>query len=81
MPIVRLVQEAGFRPEQTHILTKAFDQAWDKFKASGNPLADDACAASTRALLAKRMIETAQRGEKNADRLIADALAYLAEVK
>ena len=81
MPIVALVQKAGFRPEETHILTEAFDQAWSKFKASGNPLASDGCAPSTRTLLAKRMIETAQKGERNRNRLIEDALAYLAAVK
>jgi N-acetylglucosamine kinase-like BadF-type ATPase len=79
MPIVQLVQDAGLQPEETHILTEAFDQAWERFKASGNPLAGEACAPSTRALLAKRMVETASKGEKNADRLIEDALTYLAE--
>ena len=52
MPIVPLLQEAAFDPETTHILTTAFNKAWDKFKSSGSALADDACAPSTRALLA-----------------------------
>jgi hypothetical protein len=42
MPIVALLQKAAFDPETTHILTTAFDKAWDKFKSSGSPLADDA---------------------------------------
>jgi hypothetical protein len=76
MPIVALLQEAAFNPETTHILVTAFDKAWDKFKSSGNALADDACAPSTRALLAKRIIETAQRGERNVDRLVENGVEH-----
>jgi hypothetical protein len=54
---------------------------WDKFKSSGSPLADDACAPSTRALLAKQIIEIAQKGERNIDRLVENGVAYLQEVK
>src|SRR5437660_1722047 len=53
MPIVPLLQEAAFDPETTHILTTAFNKAWDRFKSSGSALADDACAPSTLGLLAK----------------------------
>ena len=81
MPIVPLLQEAAFDPETTHILTTAFDKAWHKFKSSGSALADDACAPSTRALLAKRIIETAERGERNIYRLVENGLTYLREVK
>ena len=81
MPIVALLQQAAFDPEITHILTTAFDKAWDKFKSSGSALADDACAPSTRALLAKQIIETAQKGERNIDRLVENGVAYLREVK
>ena len=77
MPIVQLVQDAGLQPEETHVLTDAFDRAWTKFKASGNPLAGDACAPSTRTLLAKRMIETVRKGPRDADYLVEDALTYL----
>jgi hypothetical protein len=81
MPIVTLLEEAAFDPETTHILATAFDKAWDKFKSSGNALADDTCAPSTRALLAKRIIETAQRGERNIDLLVENGMAYLQGVK
>jgi hypothetical protein len=33
MPIVALLQQEAFDPEVTHILTTAFDKAWDKFKS------------------------------------------------
>jgi hypothetical protein len=81
MPIVSLLQQAGFNPDETHLLTEAFDRAWIKFKASGHALGSEACAPSTRALLAKRIIETAQKGERNVDRLVEDGVGYLAEVK
>jgi hypothetical protein len=77
MPIAGLLQQAAFDPEATRILMTAFDKAWDKFKSSGSALADDACAPSTRALLAKRIIETAQRGERNIDGLVEDGVTYL----
>jgi hypothetical protein len=81
MPIVALLQKAAFDPETTQTLTTAFDKAWEKFKSSGSALADDVCAPSTRALLAKQMIEMAQRGERNIDRLVENGVAYLREVK
>ena len=81
MPIVSLLREAAFDYETTHILTTAFNKAWDKFKSSGSALADDACAPSTRALLAKQIIETARTGERNIDRLVENGVAYLREIK
>jgi hypothetical protein len=81
MPIVPLLQEAVFDPETTHILTTAFNKAWDKFKSSGSALADDACAPSTRTLLAKQIIERARQGERNIDSLVENGLTYLREVK
>jgi hypothetical protein len=81
MPIVTLLRQANFNPDDTHLLVDAFDKSWDKFKSSGNALAGDACAPSTRALLAKRIIETAQKGERNTNRLVENALTYLAGVK
>jgi hypothetical protein len=81
MPIVTLLQQEAFDHETTGILTTAFDKAWDKFKSSGNALADDTCAPSTRALLAKRIIETAQKGERSIDRLVENGITYLEGVK
>ena len=78
MPIVPLLQEAAFDPEATHILTTAFNKAWDKFKSSGSALADDACAPSTRALLAKQIIETARMGERNIDHLVENGAGLFA---
>jgi hypothetical protein len=78
MPIVQLLTSAGFLdPEATKILTAAFDTSW-QMKTSGNVLAADYRAASTREFLAKRIIETARQGERNPIRLVDDALTHLA---
>ena len=79
MPIVQLLTSAGFfDPEATKILTAAYDTAWQMLRTSGNVLAADFRAASTRELLAKRIIETGSQGERNPLRLADDALAFLA---
>jgi hypothetical protein len=65
----------------TPILTKAFDNAWAKFKASGSALAGEGYASETRALLAKRIIKMAQNGERDTNRLVDDGIAYLSELK
>src|SRR6266540_1278145 len=78
MPIIPLLSSGFFDPEATKILTAAYDTAWQMLKTSGNVLAADYRAASTRELLAKRIIETARFGERNPIRLVDDALSYLA---
>ena len=56
MPIVALLQKAAFDPETTHVLTTAFDKAWEKFKSSGSLLAGDACAPATRACSPSKLL-------------------------
>jgi hypothetical protein len=82
LPISSLIKEDNeILVDLTPMLTKAFDNAWTKFKASGNPLAGEGCSPSTRTLLAKRIIETATKGERDANRLIEDGVRYLSELK
>jgi hypothetical protein len=82
MPIVQLLTSSGFfDPEATKILTVAFDTSWQMLKTSGNVLAADFRAGSTREFLAKRIIETARQGERDPIRLAEDALAYLATLQ
>ncbi len=78
MPIIPLLRSGFFDPEATKILTAAYDTAWQMLKTSGNVLAADYRAASTRELLAKRIIETARQGERDPIRLVDDALFHLA---
>ena len=77
MPIDSLLENAAFDLDTTALLASAFDSAWDTVKKSGSPLAADENAASTRDLLAKRIIKMAQQGERDRQRLVDDALAHL----
>jgi hypothetical protein len=81
MPILSLIKQDNISPDLTPILTKAFDEAWEKFKSSGSALAEEGCAPSTRALLAKRIIESAQKGKKDVNSLVEDGMRYLSELK
>ena len=77
MPMVALLSNAAFDSETTELLGATFEAAWEKVKTAGSTLAEDSQAASTRALLAKRIIEMAKRGERNRNRLVEDALDHL----
>ena len=81
MPIHELIHQSDFPAEMTPVITRAFDQAWEEFKSSGSQLAEDSCAPSTRALLAKRMIETVQKGKNEPNELIKDGVEYLSQLK
>ena len=81
MPIYSLIQQEKIPPDLTPILTAAFDRAWDKFKLTGSTLAEEGCAPATRTVLAKRIIEIAQKGEKDVNRLVDDGLTYLSQLK
>jgi hypothetical protein len=76
-----LIEPERISSDLTPILTTAFDNAWAKFTASGSALAGGGYAPSTRDLLAKRIIETAQKGERDTNRLVDDGIAYLSELK
>ncbi len=76
-----ILANSAFDAETTALLASAFDTAWDTVKKSGSPLAADENAASTRDLLAKRIIEMGQQGERGLQRLVDDALAHLTVAK
>jgi len=81
MPLVALFSNAAFDSETTELLGAAFEAAWQKVKTTDSALAEGSEAALTRKLLAKRIIEMAKRGERNADRLIENALDHLARLQ
>jgi len=76
-----LIEPERISSDLTPILTTAFDNAWAKLKASGSALTGECYAPSTRVLLAKRIIKTAQNGERDTNRLVDDSIAYLSELK
>jgi hypothetical protein len=63
----------AFGPEEIDAMATALDAAWNVLRLAGNEgaIAD---AAATRALLAKRIIRRAQKGENNYGRLLMVAL-------
>ena len=77
MSLVPLFANSAFDPETINVVSTAFDTAWQVVSKSGSPLAADPQAASARDLLAKRIIEMAQRGERDPHRLVDDALVHL----
>jgi len=69
--------EAVFDPEAIQVLASALDDAWDRIQKSGSRFARPAYARAVREVLAKRIIEAAQRGEKDKLKLAADAVKFL----
>jgi hypothetical protein len=59
------------------LLGAAFDAAWDTLQKSGSRPADEAQAATIRDGLAIRIIEMGQKGERDHQRLVEDALAHV----
>lgn len=77
MSIIPFLRDHAFDPEAVAILGAAFDAAWDALQKSGSPLASDAQATTARELLAKRIIEMGQKGTRDHQRLVEDAIAHL----
>ena len=74
MPIRSLLSETGFSSDQTEMIAKAFDEAWAELQGG---LSEPAMSSLVRTALAKRIIEVAQRGGMTAEKLRADAIAYI----
>ena len=75
MSILKLLGKHTFDVDTTIILASAFDAAWLAMQNSNSPFAADDRAAKTRDLLAQRIIAIAQRGERDKQRLVQEALA------
>jgi hypothetical protein len=67
----------AFDAETMKILASAFDAAWEEIKMSDGSTTSERHAAATRELLAKHIMALAQRGERNPNRLIKNALRRL----
>jgi len=77
MVMTSLLSGCSFDPKTVQIITSACDNAWEAIDKSGIS-SDDAM--FIRELLAKRITATATGGERNPERLIDDALAYLGTI-
>ena len=79
MSIVPFLKGNAFDPEAVRILAAAFDSAWNIVRKTGGPLASDARAMTTRERLGKRIIEMGQKGTRDHQRLVEDAIAHLTD--
>ena len=77
--IIPFAERRAFDPVTAHLLAASFENAWNSLAVRGDRLADPLKADHSREVLAKRIIELAQRGERDSIRLCDDALAYLRE--
>ena len=69
----------AFDDKEILVLVEAFDQAWERVQKSKRAFVEHNHAQAARTLLALRIIEIAQLGERDPTRLRDDALAYLAQ--
>jgi hypothetical protein len=76
--VVKFFRETVFTPESIQILADALDEAWERLGQSGSRLARPAYSRAMREVVAKRIIELAQRGVEDREALVADALGFIA---
>jgi hypothetical protein len=79
MAIVPLLTQSAFEPEVIDVLAAAFESAWATIEKSGSSLASPRYKRVAQEILAKRIIETAQGGERDRQRLSDDAVTYLTQ--
>ena len=76
--ILQFSRETAFTPEAIQILTAALDEAWESLRQSGSRLARPAYSRAMREVVAKRIMEMAQRGVQDREALVEDALRFIA---
>jgi hypothetical protein len=78
MSIVPLLAQSAFDPELIETLVSAYEDAWRQVEESGSAFASPRYRRAAQEIVAKRIIEMAQRGEREPVKLAGDAVAYLA---
>jgi hypothetical protein len=77
--ILNLVRtETAFDPETIAVLSAALDEAWDRLLQSGSEGTRPAYARAMREVVARRIIDMAQRGTKHQKELVEGAVRFLA---
>ena len=77
--IVDLVRpKADFDPETIAVLCAALDEAWDRLLRLGSECTRPAYSRAVREVIARRIIEMAQRGIKDQKELADGAVRFLA---
>jgi hypothetical protein len=77
--ILKFSRETAFTPETIQILAAALDEAWEELRQSGSQLARPAYSRAMREVVAKRIIDMAQRGVEGREVLVTDALRFIAD--
>jgi hypothetical protein len=70
-------ESAVFDPETVQILAYALDDAWACIEKAGSRYARPAYSRGMREVVAKRIIEMAQRGVRDQEQLAADAVKFI----
>ena len=79
MTIVPLLAQTAFDPELIETLVSAYEDAWQQIEQSGSAFASPRYRRAAQEIVAKRIIEMAQGGEREPARLAKDAVGYLAQ--
>ena len=66
-----------FDPEAVQVLASAWDDAWARMEKAGSRLARPAYSRVMREVVAKRIIDMAQRGVRDQGKLAADAVRFI----
>jgi hypothetical protein len=77
MSIIPLLAQSAFEPEMIETLVAVYEAAWRKVEQSGSKFASPGYMRAAQEIIAKRIIEMAQRGERDPSELAEDAVAYL----
>jgi hypothetical protein len=75
---LKFSRETAFTPEAIQILAAALDEAWERIRQSGSRLARPAYSRAMREVVAKRIIDMAQRGVQDREALVADVVRFVA---
>jgi hypothetical protein len=77
--IVDLVRpKTSFDPETIAVLSAALDETWERLLQSGSECTRPAYARAMREVVARRIIDMAQRGTKDQKQLVEGAVRFLA---
>jgi hypothetical protein len=77
MPIIPLLAQSAFDPETIDVLVGVYEAAWLKVEQSGSKFASPGYRRAAQEIIAKRIIEMAQRGERDPATLAGDAVEFL----
>ena len=77
--VLKFFRETAFTPETIQTLAAALDEAWEELRQSGSRLARPAYSRAMREVVAKRIIDMAQRGVEDREALVTDALRFIAD--